>query len=53
MIEQTFATAMRKFFGSLPGQSLQDFMAELKKLDDNDRNYFRAEFLKIGIKITN
>ena len=53
MEKQTFATAMRKFFGALPGESLQDFMAELKKLDEDDRAYFRAEFLKIGIEITN
>ena len=36
----TFAAQMKLFFGILPGQTISDFMKELKALDANDRVYF-------------
>jgi len=43
-----FTKAMSDFFGRKPGQSVGEFGAELKTLDQNDREYFVREFKKIG-----
>ena len=53
MEQKTFAAACNSFFGRHPGQNLSQFQAELKELDDADRAYFKREFAKIGIEITN
>ena len=47
----TFTKACHDYFGKLPGQSLGDFQKELKALDENDRAYFKREFLKVGIEV--
>jgi hypothetical protein len=52
MEKKTFVSACNQFFGRLPGQTLGDFQAELKALDDNDRAYFVKEFAKVGIEVT-
>lgn len=33
----TFAMAIRKYFGKLPGQTMADFAAEIKAFTDEDR----------------
>lgn len=53
MTKKTFVTAMKDHFGFKPGQTLSQFSAEIKELSDEDRAYFKAEFLKIGVEITN
>lgn len=37
----TFVGAMKDFFGLKTGQTLTQFSAELKTLDDADRNFFK------------
>lgn len=46
--ETSFAAAMRDFFGMLPEKKLADFMIELKALTDEDREFFRAELIRVG-----
>lgn len=53
MQQMTFTAAINKFFGKKPNQSNTEFMQEIKALDDKDRAYFKAEFAKIDIEITN
>jgi hypothetical protein len=53
MIEKTFMTAMKDHFGFRSGQTLTDFMKEMKELSDTERAYFKKEFEQIGIKVTN
>lgn len=53
MQQMTFTAALVQFFGKKPGQTTGDFMQEVKALDDKDRDYFKREFLKIGIEIIN
>ncbi len=47
----TFTKACHDYFGRKPDQSLGEFQQELKALDDENRAYFKREFLKIGIEI--
>lgn len=53
MTQKTFVTALKDFFGYKPGQTAMEFVAEVKALSPDDRAYFKAEFAKIGIEITN
>lgn len=53
MQEMTFALAAKTFFGFKPGQSMAEFMQELKELTQQDREYFKREFVKVGITISN
>lgn len=46
--ETSFAAAMRDFFGMLPEKKLADFMIELKALTTEDREFFRAELIRVG-----
>lgn len=50
--ETSFPTAMREFFGLKPGETLKDFLVELRGLNDKDRAYFRALLEGAGYKIT-
>lgn len=50
---KTFTVAMKEFFGFLPGQTLQEFGAEIKKLTQEDRDYFKAGLEQNGYQITN
>jgi hypothetical protein len=43
--------ALKDYFGFKHGQTLSEFMAEVKTLDNADRAYFIREFAKIGIVI--
>jgi hypothetical protein len=52
-MEKTFAVACREYFGFHEGQTLQGFMLELKALTPDDRVYFKNEFAKIGIIVSN
>ena len=49
---KTLLGALMDFFGKKPGQTLQDFSAEMKTLTDADRAYFKAELEKVGYQIT-
>lgn len=49
--EYGFLAAMKTFFGLKPNQTMGDFAAEMKSLDDNDRTWFHQEFLKQGYKV--
>jgi hypothetical protein len=47
----TFTKACMEYFGKQPGQSLQDFAAELKALTEKDRQDFVKWFPSVGIEI--
>lgn len=51
MIQMSFTAACNKFFGLKPGQTISDFAKELKALDEKDREWFKREFVKIGVEI--
>lgn len=51
MVEKKFSVACKEFFGFQPGQTLSEFMVELRALTEEDRAYFIREFEKAGIKI--
>lgn len=51
MKEMGFIAGIKEFFGYKPGQTMQEFMAEVKELDHNDREYFRREMAKVGYKL--
>lgn len=53
MQTMTITTACKNYFGYKPGQTLGEFMAEVKALTPDDREYFKREFVKVGIEITN
>lgn len=53
MQTMTITTACKSYFGYKPGQTLGEFMAEVKALTPDDREYFKREFVKVGIEITN
>lgn len=51
---QTFkslSAALKAFFGTKPGQSLTDFMAEVKELTPEDRAYFTTHLAAAGYVI--
>lgn len=45
----TFVMACKQFFGFLPGETLQEFAAELRQLTPKDKQDLIAEFARIGI----
>jgi hypothetical protein len=44
--------AIKDYFGFKPGQSMHEFMQEVKELTAEDRAYFAREFVKVGYQIT-
>lgn len=52
MKTMSLTAALRDYFGYKPGQGLGDFMAEIKALTNDDKDYFKAEFVKVGYQIT-
>jgi hypothetical protein len=52
MIQMTFTKAIIEHFPKRPGQTGGDYLAEIKALTPQDREYFKAEFAKIGIEVT-
>jgi len=48
----SFTAAINEFFGKKPGQTLMELQAEIKALTPEDREYFKREFLKVGIQIS-
>jgi len=49
---KSFAGAAKAFFGLLPGESLNEFMTEIKSLSETDRQEITQEWEeKHGIKI--
>jgi hypothetical protein len=53
MKQATFTAACKDYFGYKPMQTLGEFMQEVKALNDDDRAYFKREFVKVGYEITN
>lgn len=51
MIQSTLTKALKEYFGFKPGQNLTEFMAELKALTLEDREYFKREFVKVGYEV--
>jgi hypothetical protein len=52
MTQASLTKALKEYFGFKPGQNLTDFMAEIKALTTEDREYFKREFAKVGYEIT-
>lgn len=50
MKEMSLLAAVKDYFGFKPGQTMSEFMAEYKELDEGDKNFFRREFVKVGYK---
>jgi len=53
MQEMTFATRLQDVFGFKPGQSMTEFMQELKALDAADREYFSGSLRRWPMPISN
>ena len=51
MKQMTFVAAMRDFFGMKPGETLQEFMQEMKALTQEDREDFRIMLGQVGYTI--
>jgi hypothetical protein len=51
MEQKTFTKAVVDYFGKKPGQSAGEFLQEIKALTAEDREYFRREFLKVGVEV--
>lgn len=49
--QMKFASAMMDFFGRHPGQTLSQFMEELRALSDAERAWFKANLAKVGYEI--
>lgn len=47
----SFVMAMREFFGRKDGQSLTEFAAELKTLNDAEKAFFIAGLKEAGFNI--
>ena len=52
METMSFIAACRKFFGTKPGQTLQDFAAEIKSLTPQDKIDLIAMFKTVDIDAT-
>lgn len=48
----SFTAACKEYFGYKPGQTLGEFMTEVKQLTPEDRQYFTKLFPSVGIEIT-
>lgn len=51
MVKSSLVKALKEYFGFRPGQNLTDFMTEIKALTEEDRAYFKREFVKVGYEI--
>lgn len=51
MKQMSLVAAVREYFGFLPGQTPMQFMAEIKELTLEDREYFKREFAKVDYLI--
>lgn len=51
MTKSSLTKALKEYFGYKAGQNLTGFMAEVKELTDEDREYFKREFVKVGYEI--
>lgn len=51
MEKVSFAKACKEYFGMKPGQTLSDFLAELKELTEKDREELKAMFPSVGYEI--
>ena len=51
MKEMSFVTAMKDYFGILPGKTTSDFLQELKALTPEDREYFKKRLETVGYKV--
>jgi len=47
----SFTAACKDYFGYKPGQTLGEFMNEVKELTPEDRVYFTKLFPSVGIEI--
>lgn len=47
--EVGLAVRLRMFFGQKPGQSLKEFMEEVKTLNEDDKLWFLNEFNRMGL----
>ena len=47
----SFTAACNNYFGRKPGQSLMEFQQELKALTQEDREYLKREFKKVGVEV--
>lgn len=52
MKQMTLTAALKDYFGYKPGQSLGEFMIEIKALTDEDKAYFKALFPSVDYQIT-
>ena len=44
-------TAIKDYFGMLPGQTLSEFSQEVKRLNEADRAEIKAGLIKLGYDI--
>jgi hypothetical protein len=53
MKDAAYPVAMKEFFGARPGTkgTATEFMAELKALTDEDKEFFRKELASVGFKV--
>lgn len=52
MKTMSFVLACKDYFGFKAGQTMTEFMNEIKALTTEDRDYFTREFAKVGYQIT-
>lgn len=48
----TFMMSCREFFGTKPGQTLQEFASEIRELTPEDKAYFIELFKTVDIDAT-
>ena len=51
MKQMPFISAMKNYFGIKSGQTSLEFMAEIKALTAEDREWFKANLPKVGYEI--
>lgn len=51
MKQMSLTAALKDYFGYKPGQTLGDFVSEVKALTNDDKDYFKREFVKVGYQI--
>ena len=50
-MEMTLGSACKRFFGFKPGETLKEFMDEIRELNEKDREDLKVEFAKVGIEV--
>lgn len=50
--EMSLIAGIKEFFGYRQGQTMPEFMAEVRELTPEDRDYFRREMTKVGYKLS-